>query len=102
MAGGLLLLATYCPGRMGSIPNVSQPNPGPRPAWSPCILGTKSKISRHRVTSVTFWRLWHEVDRARLRPEVLAGAVDPRVDALHLVGWLTQPHVPEMESLSHN
>ena len=44
--------------------------------------------------NLTFWRLGHEVDRTRLGPEVLPGAVDPRVDALHLVGGLTQPHVP--------
>ena len=49
----------------------------------------------YTLNSCTFRRLWHEVDGARLGPEVLAGAVDPRVDALHLVGGLTEPHVPE-------
>ena len=47
------------------------------------------------LNSYTFRRLWYEVDGARLGPEVLASAVDPRVDALYLVGGLTEPHVPE-------
>ena len=44
--------------------------------------------------NLTFRRLGHKVYGACLGPEVLPGAVDPRVDALHLVGGLTQTHVP--------
>ena len=38
LAGGPLPSATYCLSRIRNMPNLSQPNPGPRPAWSPCSV----------------------------------------------------------------
>ena len=45
LAGGLLLSATCFPDKMGNIPNISQPNPGPRPAWSPCTPYQSKKVA---------------------------------------------------------
>ena len=57
-------------------------------------LGTKSLQSQRQGQDGTFRVPWNEVHGSSLGSQVFAGAVDPDVHALDLVGRNTQLHVP--------
>ena len=54
MADGLLLLAAYCLGKKGFIQNVSQPNPGPRPAWVLGLLSLSQVYANRGLILISF------------------------------------------------